>query len=108
MTFRGETMRSLLALQIPEHVAGGASGYHMAHHHVPIDGSASAAVGNEYMEDTELEKTREKLRQTPSLWSRPKLVGISTNDKHKSSLKKPIPKGGSGGGRGGTDFSIAV
>lgn len=97
-------MRSLLALQIPEHVAAGGgngSGYHMAHHHVPID----SASGNEYMDgDLMLEKKQqsEKLRN-PSLWSRPKLVGIATNDKHKSSLKKPIPKNGLG-----TDFSIAV
>lgn len=99
-------MRSLLALQIPEHVvaAGGVgSGYHLAHHHVPIDGGTAAAVGNEYME-TELDldnKKREKLRQPPTMWSRPKMVGINTN---KSSLKKPIPKGGGLG----TDFSIAV
>lgn len=101
-------MRSLLALQIPEHVAGG--GYHLAHHHVPIDGGA--AVGNEYME-SEMDLVDKKrggeklLRQTPaasSMWSRPKMVGISTNEKHKSSLKKPIPKGGALS----TDFSIAV
>lgn len=102
-------MRSLLALQIPEHVGAGgsASGYHLAHHHVPIDGGGgvSSAVDNEYME-TEMDlKQREKLRQPPSMWSRPKVVGISTNDKHKMSLKKPIPKGG---GAGRTDFSIAV
>lgn len=104
---RGETMRSLLALQIPEHVAGGsASGYHLTHHHVPIDGGgALAAVGNEYMEsEVDLDKKRDKLRQPPSMWSRPKVVGINTNEKHKSSLKKPIPKGGAGR----TDFSIAV
>lgn len=103
---RGETMRSLLALQIPEHVAGGAGGFHMAHHHVPIDGAGSA-VGNEYMESDAdlLDKKRDKqLRQAPSMWARPKMVGIITNDKHKSSLKKPIPKGGGLG----TDFSIAV
>lgn len=101
-------MRSLLALQIPEHVAGGAGAYHMAHHHVPIDGAGSA-VGNEYMEsDSDLldKKQRDKqMRQPPSMWARPKMVGISTNDKHKSSLKKPIPKGG---GLNSTDFSIAV
>lgn len=100
-------MRSLLALQIPEHVTGGGnggngSGYHMALHHVPLD-----SAGNVYMEgDLEMEKKqqqqRDKLRN-PTMWSRPKLVGIATNDKHKSSLKKPIPKSGLG-----TDFSIAV
>lgn len=94
-------MRSLLALQIPEHVAGGGSGsgYHMAHHHVPIDGTS----GNEYMEGDLDKQQRDKLRN-PAMWSRPKLVGVPPHDKHKSSLKKPIPKTA----LGGTDFSIAV
>lgn len=94
-------MRSLLALQIPEHVASGGASYHMAHNHLPIDGISSSAVANEYM-DSETDPKRDKLR--PSMWSRPKMVGINTNDKHKSSLKKPIPKGGALS----TDFSIAV
>lgn len=91
LLLRGETMRSLLALQIPEHVASGSGNYHLTpHHHVPIDG------GNEYMDGEDLAKNRHQ-------WSRPKLVGVNTSEKHKSSLKKPIPKGGLG-----TDFSIAV
>lgn len=101
-------MRSLLALQIPEHVTSTA--YHMAHHHVPIDtgsgaggGGGGGVAGLDYSEgDTDLDKSKRDKIRGHSMWSRPKLVG--TNEKLKSSLKKPIPKGGGHG----TDFSIAV